>query len=509
MFCSKCGKEIEKAAFCPYCGAKQDDEKVVKTKSEKKKGKGWIVVCIILLLMIGAAGVGIRHYILQGIPDKYIRLIQEGRTEEAQSLYNEKIAGNDQQLETAYQKVSENIKKIKRDFADGSITYEDAKAELSEYSSFYKAEVNNAISDLDRLKKSKNAFQQAEKNYQNEEYEKAYKLYQDVKDDDVNYSSAQERLKECYGLITEQAFKIADDYSNQKKYGMAISQLENKKEIMNSTDATKATEKIKEYKELYLNEKQERINEFIKEEDYKNAYSTIKQMEQDGFREIAGQIREGLDDAYIDYITKEINNNIKNDQLENAIGILNIAKKRIGDRDELIALEDVIKEYQPVRMVDMDTFYYDGNKNYVYEWGAGDRDNIGDSGYWGYRYCVMDTGWQDGNEWKYREWKYTYLIDGKYDNFDAVLATSEESKDYISDNYDAYIEVYNGDMLIYTSEKTRGGVKPLQIHATITNAQEVTVVVKGRAFNCGGSKKFEVGLLNPTFSKNRNDIESR
>ena len=96
---------------------------------------------------------------------------------------------------------------------------------------------------------------------------------------------------------------------------------------------------------------------------------------------------------------------------------------------------------------------------------------------------------------------------GKYDNFDAVLVTSEESKDYITDNYDAYIEVYSDDVLIYTSEKTRGGVEPVQIHAPITNVQKITIVMKGRAFNCGGSKRFEVGLLNPTFSKNEEDIE--
>ncbi len=39
MFCSKCGKEIEKTTFCPYCGAKQDDEKKIDFKSEKRKEK--------------------------------------------------------------------------------------------------------------------------------------------------------------------------------------------------------------------------------------------------------------------------------------------------------------------------------------------------------------------------------------------------------------------------------------------------------------------------------------
>ncbi len=457
--------------------------------------------------MAGVAGAGIYHYIQQRIPDKYIKLVQEGKTEEAQSLYSEKIAGNDQQLDTTYQKVSDDIKKIKDDFNDEVIAYETAREELAGYSSFYKTEVDNAISELDRLKESKAAFQQAEEKYQNQEYDKAYELYQNIEQDDANFAKAQEHIKECYGLIIEQVFKNADDYSNQKKYGMAISQLESKKDIMDDADAEKAAEKIREYKERYLSEEQEKIDGFINEEEYENAYSTVTQMEQDGFKEIAEEIRKELDDVYIDYITKEINDNIKNDQWENAIEIVNIARKYIGDRDKLVALEDMIKEYQPVRMIDMEAFYFDGNKNYVYEWGEGDRDNIGNSGYWGYRYRIIDTGWEDKNKWKYREWKYTYLLDGKYDNFDAVLVTGEESKDYITDNYDAYIEVYNDDVLIYTSEKTRGGVEPVQIHAPITNVQKITIVMKGRAFNCGGSKRFEVGLLNPTFSKNKEDIE--
>ena len=83
-------------------------------------------------------------------------------------------------METTYRRVSDNIKNIKSDFNDGVITYEAAREELAGYSSFYKTEVDDAISELDRLKESKAAFQQAEEKYQKEEYEQAYMYYKEV-----------------------------------------------------------------------------------------------------------------------------------------------------------------------------------------------------------------------------------------------------------------------------------------------------------------------------------------
>lgn len=206
-------------------------------------------------------------------------------------------------------------------------------------------------------------------------------------------------------------------------------------------------------------------------------------------------------DDYSKYVITESDQIFYSEGAEAACANIVKYKGTVLDSGIIDSRIELYRLYEPVSMIDLDTFYFEGKDSCVYEWGLNDQDNLGNDGFEGYRYYIPDTGWQDEKKYKYWEWKYTYLLDGKYDHFDAILATSMESKDYIEDKYDAYVEVYNGDVLLFESEKTRGGIEPQDIHVNIENAQEITVVIKGRAYNCGSSKKFEVGLLNPTFSK--------
>ena len=487
MFCSKCGKEIEKAAFCPYCGAKQDDEKVVKTKSGKKKGKGWIVVCIILLLMIGAAGVGIHHYILQGIPDKYIRLIQEGRAEEAQSLYNEKIAGNDQQLETAYQKVSENIKEIKRDFVNGSITYEAAKAELSEYSSFYKTEVNNAISDLDRLKKSQDVFQQAENSYQNEDYEQAYMHYKTVDKEDPEYKTAQTHMQECYQILLDQALELAGNYENKKEYLDAIDILEEKSDIWHDSDLEMISKKVNEYRKSYLSERINDMQGFIDAEDYEDAFALLKQIKNDiGEDEMLAEIEKKLNENYKENISAQIDSAIGDRNIEKAMQVIHSAEDYLPEDEDFLALEDKIKEYVPVLMADMEPYAESGSIS------TGEKtDTMGNT------YTYAFKGSRDIRD---SDAYVIYDIAGKYNYLNGTVAVCKKSGgNSIDKKFVGHIRIYGDDRLLWSDDNITAITKPYDIQVDVKNVVDLKIEMYG-AGNLGNSG-ISVLFGNPTLSK--------
>lgn len=283
-------------------------------------------------------------------------------------------------------------------------------------------------------------------------------------------------LKEAYDEILELQVKYPDDVSVRNL--------------------------LEEIEEEYTDACIQKLTDYSKNQDYVNVVevydSNITLLSKS---DTASELYQSAIDKYFDNAIRESDKIFYTEGVEAACA--NIAKYKISTIDSR-TIDDRIelyKLYEPVRMIDLDAFYFEGKESYVNVWGPNDQDNVGNSGFWGYRYYVCDTGWADENRYKYWEWKYTYLLNGEYNNFDAILATTMESKDYVEDRYDAYIEVYNGDVLLFESEKIKGGVAPQEIHVDITNAQEVMIVVKGRAFNCGSSKKFEVGLLNPTFSK--------
>lgn len=267
-------------------------------------------------------------------------------------------------------------------------------------------------------------------------------------------------------------------------------------------DDTRVKNLFEEVEGEYIDACIQKITEFINNEDYFEAielYDSEKALLSNTDKAI--ELYQSAVDEYFNFAIEESDEIFYSEGAEAACA--NIVRYKIHTVDSQMLDErlELYKSFEPVRMIDLDTFYFEGMESYTYIWGPNDKDNLGNDGFWGYRYYVGDTGWKDENRYKYCEWKYTYLLNGEYDFFDAVFATAMESKDYVEDNYDAYLEVYNGDILLFESEKIRGGIEPKEIHVDITNVEQVTVVIKGRAFNCGSSKKFEVGLLNPTFSK--------
>lgn len=50
MYCRKCGKEIKEGKFCPYCGARINEDKPIKRR------KVWIVLCICLVVVLVVCG---------------------------------------------------------------------------------------------------------------------------------------------------------------------------------------------------------------------------------------------------------------------------------------------------------------------------------------------------------------------------------------------------------------------------------------------------------------------
>ena len=221
MFCKNCGKEINGSKFCMYCGTKQENditptlekeeesyipERVIEKKQENNSGKnvkGILFVCVLLGILI-LIGMGLFWWIGRSKSNTFLKMLEEGKVEEAKEYYDDKLAGDVPEINKAYEASKREIDSIVSEYYNNTILYDDAIDKLNIYSDFYTENVKEAKEKINNLKTSRDAFQNAEIAYDEQDYQKAYEEYQKVIIDDENYEEARSRMAESYNVVYQQ-----------------------------------------------------------------------------------------------------------------------------------------------------------------------------------------------------------------------------------------------------------------------------------------------------------------
>lgn len=219
--CEECGKEIsDSVKKCPHCGYK------LNAKDKKKRNKILIALGAVILVVVGA---GACLFFSKGNEtEKYVKLIEEGNVDEAKQLYDE-LKKKPELLDELTNSLKEEVDGIVSAYYKGEINFDDADAKLSTYSNsdLVKSEIISAKKEIEKLKESRNRYQEGLDYEAKKEYENAIIAFKKVIENDTNYSTAQDKINMYRSTIAENYKVEAEKAYKEKKYDEAISKITN------------------------------------------------------------------------------------------------------------------------------------------------------------------------------------------------------------------------------------------------------------------------------------------
>ena len=163
MFCKNCGREINDSKFCMYCGTKQESNIVVMPASEntirdnteksreekqvdhnsRKNIKGILFACLLIVILL-LIGMGLLWIAGRSKSSVFLKLLEQGKVEEAKEYYDDNLAGDAPETSKAYEASKKEIDNIVSEYYDNAILYDDAIDKLNIYSDFYTENVKEA-----------------------------------------------------------------------------------------------------------------------------------------------------------------------------------------------------------------------------------------------------------------------------------------------------------------------------------------------------------------------------
>lgn len=495
MFCKNCGKEIQQAKFCKYCGENQTDdvkkilgieqneysvEDVQSNKKVSKETKGIIFAFvgggIVLCLLIGM------FWILgRSKSDTFLKLLATGKVEEAREFYDNKLEGDASERSRAYEACIKEINDIVSKYYSNSVSYEDAMNKLEVYSEFYAEKAEEAKVKINGLKDSHEAYQAAEEAYAEKNYQKAYELYQRVITDDDNYENAQDKKGDCYNVIYQQMMDTATSKAAEGDNLGAVNYLNEQMDILNADEKANVIDVIQGYKQQYVEQQWEKIKT---EEDFDKKYTSISELESVvGSMEILRNLQNELNAAYEDYVIKQVDIALEARNPETAMQLIYAAEKHIPGDIKIQKLKESIKDYNPVAILDLEPYA-------IGQFGLGSdtaiKDNMGNT------YETALTGYMDDDDGQCN----IYDIGGKYGVLTGTVCISKWS---VGARHTGYIKIYGDDILLWEDNNITATTKPYNISVNISGVTDLKIEMCGRG-NLGGSG-IKVMLGNPTIQK--------
>lgn len=454
------------------------EEKQVDHNS-RKNIKGILFACLLVAILL-LIGIGLFWIAGRSKSGTFLKMLEEGKVEEAKEYYDDNLAGDASETSKAYEASKKEIDNIVSEYYNNTILYDDAVEKLNIYSEFYIENVKEAEEKIDTLKASRDAFQNAETAYNEQNYQKAYEEYQKVIIEDENYEEARRRMAESYNVVYQQIKDTAAQKASEGKLLDAVDYLSEQLMSLNTEDRETVTEEIQKYKEQYAEQQWEQIKEI---EDYEQKYTAIFQLEEEvGNIEALRKMKEELDADYEDYMIAQVNSVLETRNLENAMQLIYAAEKHIAGSVEIQKLKDSIKDYNPVSILDLEPYAiggFDLGKDTEAE------DNMGNT------YETALVGYMDDDDDQYN----IYDIGGKYNILTGTVCITKRS---IGTKRTGYIKIYGDDVLLWADNNITANTKPYDISVNISGVTDLKIEMCGRG-NLGSGIK--VMLCNPIVQK--------
>ena len=468
MFCGNCGKELnDNVKFCGNCGAKMESHNqiindVVSEPVSKKEGKDWkkmsiIIAVVVVIAVVGVIGLGLFG---EKKSNKFLALLESGKTEEAMEYYEEILYEDEEELQIATEKVAEKIESLINDFNEGKIAYLDAVEKIGLYEEFYPSEIATATNVIQDLYHSKGFFSQAEENYANGDYKAAYAIYTRVDENDKNYSEAIEKMEECYTYILEEAWNQSAELAADKNYIEAIAKIQSYRNYFKAEDWVLAEKKIEEYANAYLSDIESQINTYLEKGLYEDSFSLIQYAEDAiGENSKTTLLKRTVTEKFEEYVKNCVEEYKVQKAYTDGIIFLNNAELILPNSEVISALHTELQKYLPVKLSDVHVF--DEDMDSYYE-SMGQMDSYQNE----YEYAMNCSIYTGGKEQTYVE----YLLKDMYQHFSCVLAPIEKWK-----NENAIkVTIWGDGVKLYETTLTYDS-HPINVELDVTGIEKLKI----------------------------------
>ncbi len=382
---------------------------------------------------------------------------------------------------------------------------------------------SSAISHIDKLNKSKEAYASAQECMEAGKYDEAIPLFASVAQDDLNYQDAQNLLTESQQKYLDNVDELAERYISNYDYDLAIELYNQAKKILpdNEEEFSNKIAEIEEAQEAYVAEQIAELENSAKtsldNHDYLSAieeYQKLYDLTENDAYEVS------IESVEYDWSNAVINDAEEQLAIENydaAIEILKEPKKHIVNNSAIIEEEKRIDSFRPLDLTTLSPMAYGSEINedswwdtYQFEeWNSNVCDNTGVYGgngvvFAAYTYITLPDRY-------YSYWK-KYSIKDDYDTFSCKFAIPGTTESYLNTELSMVLIVYCDDQLIYTSDAITGGSLPLYIDGVnVSGASTITLEIKV-SNNTGAqvaNDRFAVGWVDPKLSKNYVPLNSK
>lgn len=296
MFCEKCGKQIqENVRFCANCGqmvngiksevqSEPQRENIVEvnvSKNQQKKQatklnwkKVMLVTVVLIFLLIG---IGAYLYFTSSF-----YAIQKGlnkdNVSEVVEQYNGEVYG-DKLAETATDTlVVEYIQTLIGEYNSKEKDYDVVCQLLSVLTGLKNKELSNAAGDalitIQSCQKNEIAYQRAEELYENGNYADAINQYKLVTKDSDLYEPAQKRIKDSQTKYKENILSQVNTPTTLEEYKQCLKLLKEAVGVL--TDDVELAGKMQEYESAYISNVIAEADELAEQKNYEEAISILE-----------------------------------------------------------------------------------------------------------------------------------------------------------------------------------------------------------------------------------------
>lgn len=359
----------------------------------------------------------------------FLSEVDQANYSKAQTIYAEKIYGNTEKENLAYDELLNRLNSAIEDYNAEVISDTEAR-NIIETISRLEIMDSKAITDylfsLTAVAASKSAFSSAEVLFDKGQYLDAYSQYTKVHPNDINYESAMEKAHSASEFYIDEVFTAVDSNCNDHKYDTAITNLQNAIDHLDTSERllTKANIVKREYSQYAI----------------------------DSAHEIFTQ----------------------NSSYQDAWNIVHTAWLNMGqpaDLPQLTEAMDYYASFKPVELLNLDYYTRSGIK--PSDWLSTDKDNMGNNYTYGKKYS-----W-----WTKSDSEQTYLLNGKYDRLTGIYVCHYDSRNVRSqaDNIDSFhseLRIYGDGRLLYSSPNMGYKVSPASFDLNINGVNELSIQLK-------------------------------
>lgn len=456
-YCPRCNAVFtEEMKFCVRCG-----EALVAQNEQKRKDRGMVKLVLILLLLCVGGGTTFWAVNYFSAEQKVLRMLEAGNYEEAQAIYFENIAGNEEAEKSISESLKQRLSQIKNDYIEGEIDYDTAIEKLSvirameEDSSSY-GEAEQYITDL---KKSRDAYQSAESFLAMEDYVEAIRQYELVADIDSNYEDAQSKLVSCREVYKENILSKAEAYAAENDFYDAVVVLNYALEILTNDNDLQILI-VKYQKDEVLAS----FNEYESKSDWDGLMKYgLSQSSLIGSDPDLASVFNSLYLQYCSAAIQESDNILLEKGYVEAINYLKDRLEILPEEEKFLEKIEEYKRYIPVEFYSLNVIGSDDLNLFGDRYYEKTCTNIYGDEYYGYYDLCSYRG---------KEAYVEVYTDCQYQYFGGTFFT----RSAMDESFTIAFQVYADDVLVYDSGYINRRTKPIDFEIDIHNAEIVKIL---------------------------------